>query len=202
LKGQLLCEFANVFTLTLSEVQSVESVQHALNIPPNTQRPSRISQKPLTEPQLKWLYEVIDGMVAGGIIRKIPAEEAKWISAITLTPRDKGCPGMLTAKLRRKANAECTKAGLKPMWMNEEAGGAGDAEEDEQPREVKWRLCQNYIALNKVTPQHSFPMGNLESKQQRVVGHRWVSVIDFMAGYYVIAMKYEDVGYTAFEVPG
>jgi len=57
----------------------------------------------------------VDEMENGGIVRKIPTAAAKWVSAITLAPKDKGRPGMSTTKLRRKANTECIKAGLGPM---------------------------------------------------------------------------------------
>jgi len=52
----LIQEFADVFALTLSEVQPVKFIRHALNLPPGTKGPSQASQKPLTEPQHEWLY--------------------------------------------------------------------------------------------------------------------------------------------------
>lgn len=217
----LVREFADVFALSLTEIQPVEFIQHALNLPPGIKGPRHAHQKQLTEPQLEWLYGILDDMEKASIIKKVPTAAAKWVSAMSLAPKEKpGAGGLSLDDLRRRANEECVKEGFAPMWEELDAAGVpvaqpaervdkgGDdgaesaGKREEAKRWNKWRLCMNFIGLNKVTPHHSFPMGDLGAKQQMVAGHRWVSVIDFMAGFYAVGMADDDIGYTAFEVPG
>jgi hypothetical protein len=47
-----------------------------------------------------------------------------------------------------------------------------------------------------------FPMGDLKSKHEFAVGHRWASIVDFASGYYTITLDDESVPYAAFYVEG
>ena len=46
------------------------------------------------------------------------------------------------------------------------------------------------------------PQGDIRAKQQRLSGHRWVSGINFAAGFYAIEVDPESRPYTAFYVEG
>jgi len=35
----------------------------------------------------------------------------------------------------------------------------------------KWRICQNYVALNQVTQVFPMPQGDIRTKQRRLSGH-------------------------------
>jgi len=48
----------------------------------------------------------------------------------------------------------------------------------------------------------AFPSGDLKTKQQKVAGKWWVSIIDLAASYYTIKMEEEAIPYTAFYVEG
>ena len=46
------------------------------------------------------------------------------------------------------------------------------------------------------------PQGDIQAKQQRLSGHRWVSGFDFAAGFYAVTVDPESRPYTAFYVEG
>jgi hypothetical protein len=60
----------------------------------------------------------------------------------------------------------------------------------------------SFTALNKATQVPPFPQGDLKAKQEFTAGHRWVSVIDFSAGYYAVPLVDNSVPYIAFYVEG
>ncbi|EJD47206.1 hypothetical protein AURDEDRAFT_62400, partial [Auricularia subglabra TFB-10046 SS5] len=67
----LIREFADVFTLSASEVRLVDFIEHRLGVPKGTQGPRVAHQKPLTEPQREWLYAALDEMEKNDIVRRI-----------------------------------------------------------------------------------------------------------------------------------
>ncbi len=70
------------------------------------------------------------------------------------------------------------------------------------PPAQKWRICQNYGALNKVTEIAPMPQGDIRAKQQLLSGHRWISVFDFASGFYAVSVAEESRPYTCFYVEG
>jgi hypothetical protein len=69
-------------------------------------------------------------------------------------------------------------------------------------KKTKWRVCHAFNALNKVMQVPPFPAGDLKAKHEFASGHRWASVIDFTAGYYVVPLDDETVPYVAFYMEG
>jgi hypothetical protein len=66
----LICEYADVFALSLSEVQFVDWYTHKLHIEPGeTKFPTRVNQRPVTEVQKKWFNEILDDMEAAHVIQ-------------------------------------------------------------------------------------------------------------------------------------
>jgi hypothetical protein len=66
----------------------------------------------------------------------------------------------------------------------------------------KWRICQNYGALNKVTQVFPMPQGDICTKQRRLSGHRWVHGFDFASGFYAVMIPGESRPYLAYYVEG
>jgi hypothetical protein len=118
--------------------------------------------------------------------------------------------GATRVDILQKVNAKCIKNGLPPFW--EEACLPGetneallDAVENEGTLEEiksKWRVCHAFTALNHATQVPSFPQGDLRHKHEFTARHRYVSLIDFTAGYYAVPLDDESVLYTAFYVEG
>src|SRR5277367_6028545 len=67
---------------------------------------------------------------------------------------------------------------------------------------IKWRICQDFADLNKVTQVPPMPQGDIRSKQQQLIGHRWVSTFDFASGFYACRIREEDQPYVCFYVEG
>ncbi|QRW06987.1 Retrovirus-related Pol polyprotein from transposon opus [Ceratobasidium sp. AG-Ba] len=195
----LVREFADVFALSLSEVIPVDFIQHRLDIPEGVSFPRQAGQKRLTEPQRKWLYKVLDDMEAAKIVAKVPQDEVAAVSPTNVVPKPGGAELPSLDALRRMANEQCRLHNLPIMWP--EVEGA-PAEEGRVPGEPKFRVVHNYAAVNRHTQVRPFPMGDLAAMQRKVAGHRWISVMDFMAGFHAIPMAPESVPYTGFHVDG
>ncbi|QRV78793.1 Retrovirus-related Pol polyprotein from transposon opus [Ceratobasidium sp. AG-Ba] len=176
----LVREFADVFALSLSEVTPVDFIQHRLDIPEGVSFPRQAGQKRLTEPQRKWLYKVLDDMEAAKIVAKVPQDKVAAVSPTNVVPKPGGAELPSLEALRRMANEQCRLHNLPIMWPEVEGTPAKEAR----------------------TPVRPFPMGNLAAMQRKVAGHRWISVMDFMAGFHAVPMAPESVPYTGFHVDG
>lgn len=205
----LIREYADVFALSLSEVLYVDWYKHKLNIEPGTTFPTRINQRPITEAQKTWFHEILDDMEKSHIIQKVPGTFIKALSSTNLAPKEAGKTGLTRVEILRSVNAECIRNGLPPFWEQVREPGETneallEAVEGTTPRETKtkWRVCHAFNALNKATQVPPFPAGELKAKQEFAAGHKWVSVIDFAAGYYAVPLDDESVPYVAFYVEG
>jgi len=69
-----------------------------------------------------------------------------------------------------------------------------------QPK--KWRLCQDFGEINKVTAIAPVPQGDVRAKQLRLSGHRYIHIFDFAAGFYRIAIHPDSQPYIAFHLEG
>ena len=205
----LIREYADVFALSLSEVQFVDWYTHKLHIEPETKFPTRVNQRPVTEVQKKWFNEILDEMEAAYIIQRVPGDFIKNLSSTNLAPKEAGKMGLTRTEVLRQVNAECIRNGLPPFW--EEVMLPGETNEglleavDNTPageKKTKWRVCHAFNALNKATQVPPFPAGDLKAKHEFASGHRWASVIDFAAGYYAVPLDDETVPYVSFYVEG
>lgn len=70
----------------------------------------------------------------------------------------------------------------------------------EGPR--KWRVCQNFAQLNKVTEVVPMIQGDILAKQQNVSGHHYISTFNFTAGYYAVEVSEQWQPYLAFYMEG
>ncbi|QRW03526.1 Retrovirus-related Pol polyprotein from transposon [Ceratobasidium sp. AG-Ba] len=195
----LVGEYADIFARSLSEVLPIDFMQMRLDVPEGTQFPRRPGQKQLTEPQREWLYKTLEDMERAKIIAKVPQDQVAAVSPTNIVPKPGGAELPSLASLRRMANEQCRLYGLPVLWPDVEAEGP---EEAPPPTETKYRLVHNFAAVNKVTQLRPFPMGDLPNMQRKVAGHRWVSVMDFLAGFNAIPMAPESVPYTGFHVDG
>jgi hypothetical protein len=206
----LICEYADVFALSLSEVLFVDWYKHKLNVNLDTGKlPTQISQRPVTEAQKTWFNEILDEMEKSFVIQKVPGDFIKNLSSTNLAPKEAGKTGLTQTEILRSVNAECIHNGLPPFW--EEDMGPGEtnealleAVESAKPnaKKTKWRVCHAFNPLNKATQVPPFPTGDLKAKQEFSAGHRWASVIDFAAGYYAVPLDDEAVPYAAFYMEG
>ncbi|QRW13213.1 Retrovirus-related Pol polyprotein from transposon opus [Ceratobasidium sp. AG-Ba] len=163
------------------------SVKMKLDIPEDATFPKRVGQRKFSEPQRQALYAMLDEL-----------EDAKIIERVTQDQEGQSDPDIKT--LQRMANSECRKYGFEVKYPG--AGFYEDSEEKRSTQPAKWRLVQNFAAVNKVTQIRPFPMGDLAAKQRAVAGHKFVSVMDLQAGFHAIPIARESIPYTGFYVEG
>ncbi|KAF8461478.1 hypothetical protein JB92DRAFT_2777769, partial [Gautieria morchelliformis] len=72
----LVKEFTDIFTLSLSEVFPVDYTTHKLKGNPDCTLPTKVHQKPITTAQKEWYEGIVVDMEKADIIQKVP-----WISS-------------------------------------------------------------------------------------------------------------------------
>jgi transposase InsO family protein len=196
---QLISDFADIFALSVSEVKTVEDAIHHLDIPPDAAFSLKVHQKPLTPPQRCYLYDSIDKMLEAGVIEACKPEDVKCISATTLAQKTHQGKGHSLGELQHRVNDQCVANGMDPRFDLPPRTSPTPEDTGDNP---KWRICQNFSQVNKITKVAPMPQGDIRAKQQRLSGHRWVSGFDFAAGFYAVIVDPESRPYTAFYVEG
>ena len=197
----LIAEYADCFALSIKEVLPVPGAVHTLNVPENTTFSRKIHQRPLTPPQRKYVYEKIDELLDAGVIEPCNPSQVKCVAPITLAHKAHEGEGLTLEELRRRVNEQCDNAGL-PKAFEVDARPKDDTRPDPPPFERKWRICQNFTEINRVTEIAPMPQGDIRMKQQRLSGHRWVSTFDFASGFYAVTVAEESRPYTCFYIEG
>jgi transposase InsO family protein len=205
----LISEFADCFALSVREVLPIPGAEHRIHIPPDATFPKKIPhQRQLTEAQRAYLSDAVDELLAADIIESIRPEDVKCASPITLAQKVHTSPGLSYDELRHRVNAQCITQGHPPAHnveappheMLTPVDNSDITYDPTQPQ--KWRICQNYGALNRVTQVFPMPQGDIRTKQRRLSGHRWVHGFDFASGFYAITIPKECRPYLAFYVEG
>ena len=200
---ELLRSHADCFALSVSEVQTVEGAVHRLNVPENAVFSKKVNQRPLTPPQKEYLNSKIDEMLEAGIIEPCHPDQVKCVSPTTLAQKAHESGGLTLEELQHKVNDECAAAGLEPYFNLPPKPRETQSTSTEKPsKPPKWRICQNFAELNKVTEIAPMPQGDIRMKQLSISGHRWLILFDFASGFYAVKVAEESRPYTAFYVEG
>jgi transposase InsO family protein len=139
-------------------------------------------------------------MQSAGIIEPCSPEEVKCVSATTLAQKAHLGKGLTLVELQHRVNDQCVTHGIEPKFnLPPRTTATPDDSSDDDP---KWRICQNFSQINKVTKIAPMPQGDIRAKQQHLSGHRWVSGFNFAAGFYAVEVDPESRPYTAFYVEG
>ena len=56
----------------------------------------------------------------------------------------------------------------------------------------KWRMCVNFIDLNKACPKDSFPLPRIDQLVNSIAGHKLLSFMDTFSNSNQIMMNEED----------
>ena len=62
----------------------------------------------------------------------------------------------------------------------------------------KWRMCVDFIDLNKTCPKDSFPLPRIDQLVDLTAGHKLLSFVDAFSGYNHILMDEDDQEKTSF----
>ena len=62
----------------------------------------------------------------------------------------------------------------------------------------KWRMCVDFMDLNKACPKDSFPLPRIDQLVDSITGHKLLTFMDAFSGYNQIKMAEEDREKTAF----
>ena len=197
----LVEEYADIFAFSVNEVFTVEGAVHRLNIPVDTKFSKKVHQRPLTPPQWQYLHVKIDEMLEAGVIWQCKPSKVKCVSPTTLEKKAHQGSGLPLVELQHWINDQCISNGLTPHFpMPPRVNPTPD--DEASSNEPKWRICQNFAEINKITQVAPMPQGDIRAKQQKLSGHRWVSLFDFAAGFYAVTVDEEARPYTAFYVEG
>lgn len=149
------------------------------------------------------MHSWIGEMLEAGIIEQCDPAKVKCVSPTTLAQKAHSGAGMTMNELQHKANDECVKAGLAPHFdMPPREERVEEESEEGEKKPQKWRVCQNFGEVNRVTEIAPMPQGDIRAKQRRLSGHRWVSCFDFASGFYAVTVAEESRPYTAFYIEG
>jgi hypothetical protein len=198
----LLCEFADCFALSMSEVTVVAGATHKLNVPNGTKFKMKVNQRPLSGPQKEYFNGVLDKMLEAGIIALIDHNNVKCRGATTLAKKAHEGNGLTIEELQHRVNDECVTAGIPsafkdlPPWDFEQHNTV------QTETQTKWQVCQDFAELNKVTKVPPMPQGDIWAKQPCLSGHHWINMFDFAAGFYACKIGPEDQPYVCFYVEG
>ena len=143
-------------------------------------------------------------MLDADIIKPCEPGQVKCVSPTTLAQKMHEGTRLTLDELQHHVNKECTHNGLEPHFeLPPRVLPQTAAKEPENRKDKpKWRICQNFLQINKVTQVAPMPQGDICSKQQRLSSHCWVSTFNFAAGFYVVLVDPELRPYMAFYVEG
>ncbi|KAI6027298.1 hypothetical protein PISMIDRAFT_76368, partial [Pisolithus microcarpus 441] len=79
--------FADTFALSVCEVKLVMFHKFHLDGPQGTTFSTKVSQKPLTQPQKEFLFPVLDEFNVAGVMQDIPAHEVKVVNPTVLAQK-------------------------------------------------------------------------------------------------------------------
>ena len=141
-------------------------------------------------------------MLAVGIVRPITHQDVKCCGATMLAKKTHEGDGLMLNTLQHHLNDQCIAAGFPSAFKELPLIEETDMEPGPTPVQNKWRVCQDFTELNKVTKVPPMPQGDIRRKQQNLSGHRWITVFNFANGFYACEIKPEDQPYICFYVEG
>lgn len=208
---KLITEFADVFACSLGEVLPIPGAKIDLNITDDITFRTTVHQRPMNAPQKQFMNKWTDQMLEADLIEYADIPRIKHVAPTVLTQKAHGSnEGMTLESLQQALNAQCSEAEIPPPFQQQQAASKlqNRAAETEskgmgaQSEGPKWRVTQNFAELNKATQIPPMFQGDIRAKQQRLSGHKYVSIFDFASGFYAIEIPEKWRPYFTFFVEG
>ena len=199
---ELIDEYADCFALSLKEVNVIPGAVHKLNIPEGATFRTKIPPRPYNPDQRAFVNAKVDEMLDAGIIRPIHPSEVRFVAQTVLARKTHEGQGLCIEELKYKVNDQCIKYGIPGEFEMPPLPEPSANPITTQTAPIKWRMCQDFGGINRVTEVAPMPQGDIRAKQLRLSGHRYVHVFDFAAGFYGIAVHPDSQPYITFFVEG
>ena len=199
---EVIREFADCFALSMKEVNAIPGAVHKLNIPEGTKFQIKVPPRSYNPVQRAYLESKIDEMLEAGVIRQIHPRDVHFVAQTVLAQKAHEGQGLTIDELKHRVNDQCVTNNLPPEF---ELPPRPTKSENEAPQEqppLKWRICQDFNGINKLTEIAPVPQGDTRAKQLRLSGHRYLHVFDFAAGFYGVRIHPDSQPYITFYVEG
>ena len=122
-----------------------------------------------------------------------------------LAQKAHGALGLTMDEIRWIVEDQCREVGVEPnqdLLPRPTQGNQTTATESKKEEKPKWRICQNFNEINKVTRVAPMLQGDIRGKQQQLAGHEYVCIIDFAAGFYAIKVDKKSQPYLCIYMEG
>lgn len=108
---------------------------------------------------------LIDNMVKADIIEPIAHQDVKCCGATTLAKKAHKGTELTLEELQHRVNDECVMAGFPSAFENLQPRYIPDRNNPDRnnpaPGQSKWRVCQDFTELNKVTKVLPMPQSDI-----------------------------------------
>ena len=200
---QLIGDYADCFALSIKEVNAIPGAVHKLNIPEGATFRKKIPPRSYNPDQRAYINARVDEMLEANIIRPIHPGEVQFVAQTVLAQKTHDGQGLCIEELKHKVNNQCLQHDLPGKFempaLPERVANPLTTTENTP---IKWRMCQDFGGINRVTEIAPVPQGDIRAKQLRLSGHRYVHIFDFAAGFYGIMVHPDSQPYITFFVEG
>ena len=159
---------------------------HKLSIPEGATFRTKIPPRTYNPDQCAFVNAKVDEMLEVGIIRQIHPSKVHFVAQTVLAQKAHDGQGLCIEELKYIVNEQCLMLGLPNEFDIPPKPEPNPPAKQNAP--IKWRMCQDFGGINKVTEVAPVPQGDICAKQLRLSGHRYIHVFDFAAGFYRIAV--------------
>jgi len=198
----VIMEFADCFALSMKEVNAIPGAVHRLNIPEGAKLQTKIPPRSYNPIQRAYLESKIDEMLDAGIIRRIHPRDVRFVAQMVLAQKAHEGQGLAIDELKHRVNDQCIAHNLPPEFELPPRPNNCEPTTPREPLPLKWRICQDFNGINKLTEIAPVPQGDTRAKQLRLSGHRYLHVFDFAAGFYGVQIHPDSQPYITFYVEG
>ena len=199
---KLLKEYADCFTLSIKEVNTIPGAVHKLNIPKDATFQMKIPPRSYNPDQRAFVNGKVNEMLEAGIVCPIHPSEVQFVAQTVLVKKTHEGQGLSIEELKYKVNEQCIKNNLPGEFDIPPQPESDTHHPSKHDTPIKWCMCQDFNGINKVTKVTPVPQGDIHAKQLRLLRHQYVHVSDFAAGFYGISVHSDSQLYIMFFVEG
>ena len=158
----MITEFTDCFALAIKEVNAIPGTVHKLNILEGATFRTKIPPWLYNFDQQAFMETKLDKMLEAGIICSIHPRDVRFVAQMVLVQKTHEGDGLTLDELKHCVNDLCIKHGLPSEFdMPPQPGMHVPGENIVQDKAKKWRMCQDFREINKVTEITPVPQGDI-----------------------------------------